>query len=205
MPPHLEEVAQNIKRTKDSVTFDVQCKCGCKHFHIYEHVYSEDEQQQIEAHEQEIIRLTKGYQITYTKDAEGKGHWWRKKFPFFRQEFEMPKQPWFYGLEAWKLKCVDCGQEYVLFDSRLHGYDAVAANDVSEELRKYVPVYQVKKVQNKQDMCIQVKIINDLAYEEFCQEVATDETLYANAFGSIEVWVVDSAGHKTGILSAEPQ
>lgn len=203
VPTHLEMPAHNVKHKKDSVTFDIQCKCGCSHFDIYEHSYSEEEKQQIEAYEQELMKLNKGYEITYTKDAEGNGHWWRKRFLFFKQEFEMPKTPWFYGLEAWKIQCLDCGLEYVLFDSRLHGYDAVTTEEVNERLQKYIPSYKMKRVKDKQTKTLQVEISNELPYEEFCQEVAEDERLYANAFGSIDVWLVNAQGKKTNILSAE--
>lgn len=205
VPVHLKISAHNVKHKKDSATFTIQCKCGCSHFDIYEHAYSEKEKQQIEAYEQELMKLIKGYEITYTKDAEGKGHWWRKKFLFFKQEFEMPESPWFYGLEIWKIQCLDCGQEYVLFDSRLHGYDAVATEEVNEKLQKYTPSYKIKKVKDKHTKSLQVEIINEQSYEDFCQVVAEDEKLYANAFGSIDVWLVDANGKKTNILSAETQ
>jgi len=75
--------------------------------------------------------------------------------------------------------------------------------EVNERLQKYTPSYKMKQVKDKHTKTLQVEISNELPYEEFCQEVAEDERLYANAFGCIEVWLVDANGKKTNILSAE--
>ena len=91
--------------------------------------------------------------------------------------------------EIVKVKCAECSKEYVLFDSRFHGYDAT----IPERESKYDSVvYDFTPIIWKKDKdglaTFTIKIQNDDGLEDFIENAyETDEETYSNSFGWIMI------------------
>ena len=110
--------------------------------------------------------------------------------------------------EIVKVKCAKCGKEYILFDSRFHGYDAT----IPERESKYDGVvYDFAPIVWKKDKdglaTFTVKIQNDDSLEDFIENAyETDEETYSNSFGWITIKVVNiKTKAKKTIIDIETQ
>lgn len=202
VPEHLAKNACNISAKPGEVSFGVRCTCGCDTFYMYENYLSVEEKAELERYGKELVKVLKpGRKYTVTKDPDGAVHHWRICWPFGKKkEVFPPKAPDFDELNVLKAECSVCGEMILLFDSRLHGYDAVTCSEYRSA--DYVPQFKRKK---KTAVRLEIRLENDLSFENF-QECAgkkftADE--YSEAFASITIVSVDENGKRGKVYEAE--
>ena len=185
IPHYLKSIATLEKQTKQWTHFSLACPCGCKRFQVYENALTKEEKALIKPYYDAIeLRYSTGVGITH--DEDGNPHYWKFYEPFKgfngrHEEIIVPPAPFFSGIWVWKIVCNECGQEFVLFDNRIHGYDGVFNEGATEETLSYQPTFRRKC---KDSVSLSVKVENDDSYEEFCENCGDDctEEQYANAF-----------------------
>lgn len=141
-----------------------------------------------------------------TLDENGCQHYWlllepQKGLEGQKEEIIIPPRPYFSAIAVIRIRCADCGQEYLLFDSRLHGYDGMTGEHSPQEMC-YEPHFKLKC---KDAVALQLKIENDESYEEFKEntDLGFTEAQYSDAFGWIVIYKVDEKGKKTKIFELE--
>ena len=89
--------------------------------------------------------------------------------------------------------CSECGKQSVIFDNRYHGCDAIANNIPLGIERKE---YQYKLIR-KEPTEVEIRIRNDLTYNEYCEEVNENSVEeFSNAFSSIKIYAVKDGKKK---------
>lgn len=198
VPMHLRDCTKIKKESEDTIFLQVMCSCGCSTFYLLENLLDVEEKNIITAYEKRLgsWRNIENYtdpitKIRYlvTRNILGKIC---DKIPI--SEIQDIKRT-----HIIRAKCNKCGKEKVIYDSRYHGYDAIVADEHFFSTSKE---YQYGLMQKK-PMEVEIKIRNDLTYDEFCEEVADKFSKeYPNAFSSIEVYVIMN-GKKKKVFEEE--
>ena len=138
------------------------------------------------------------------RDENGVLHYYEVKSGVW-EEFEIPEMPPFASTEAYKAACSECGREFILFDNRFHGYDAVLASEGVEHDLEYKPTYAQKKFKDGKPRRIFFQIENYDTLEEFCEDMEEnyDEVTYTNSFSWIWVYTIDENGKKSKLFEYE--
>lgn len=205
IPEYLKKNAINPKHTKENIQFEFVCDCNNKEFYIFQNYLTKEEKVIVNEYEKAFEKVFKG-SWTYKMESDEKGivHYWRVYTPLGmygpKKEVFLPEKPAFAELNVIKAKCTHCGKEYVLFDSRHHGYDAVT-NDESE-VSLYVPQFKQKGTST---FGVMIKVENDDSLEAFIKNTGEecDEAFYSNAFGAITIYTINSDGRKKVLFDAE--
>ena len=84
-----------------------------------------------------------------TVDNDGTVHHWKllssdRNGP--KQEVIVPSLPVFGRIHTIKIKCSQCGREYILFDSRFNGYSGKFCANATDEEAAYIPHFKQKSV-----------------------------------------------------------
>ncbi|MBQ4345693.1 MAG: hypothetical protein IJC75_01005 [Oscillospiraceae bacterium] len=124
VPTHLRQIA-----VPENDRLRLQCPCGCGSFLLYRNGYSPEEQAVLDAYEAECSKLLRHGTICGKSDADGTVHIYRRRFGLFRQEIVLPERPFFADITVIKAICAECNTEHLLFDNRLHGYDALTEQE----------------------------------------------------------------------------
>lgn len=124
IPSHLEHIA-----VAENDMLRLQCPCGCELFLLYRNAYSSEEQAVLDAYNKECGRLLGHGAVYGTSDADGTVHTYRRRFGLFRHEIILPERPFFADITVIKAICANCVTEHLLFDNRLHGYDALTEQE----------------------------------------------------------------------------
>jgi hypothetical protein len=208
IPHYLKSIATLEKQTKQWTHFSLACPCGCKRFQVYES-YLTKEQKALERPHFDTLGsiFDRSIPSTLTRDEDGKCHYWRlyepeKGLEGRHEKIIIPPCPFFSGIWVWKIICDECGQEFILFDNRFHGYDGVFNEGATKETLSYQPTFRRKC---KDSVSLSVKVENDDSYEEFCENCGDEctEEQYADAFSWIVVYKIDEKGKKTKIFESE--
>ena len=170
IPSYIYSFATIIKENKHIICLSIRCSCGCNLFLLQSNCVqcSADKQKKRMAGD---IRLNAG-------DAEA------------------DHQKTLTHIIC--ARCADCGKIIVLFDNRLHGYNALVGGLKTDGEKEPLPFFDAVPHQ------IELKIINDLTYEEFVDDWEMDvpEDTYSNAFSYIAISYVEGA-HKTLVFEEE--
>lgn len=204
IPEYLRNNAINPKHTKTNIQFDFVCDCNNKGFYIFHNYLTKEEKEIVDEYYTVLAKTFKG-SWTYTMELDDKGivHYYRLYTPLGmygpKKEVFPPKTPPFTEVNIIKAKCIHCGKEYVLFDSRYHGYDAVTSDE--SEVSTYIPHFKQKR---NPAFGITIKVGNDGSLEEFIENTGKecDEAFYSNAFGSITIYTKDNEGKKKKLFDA---
>ena len=207
IPEYLKEIAAHDSSKGMWTTFSLKCPCGCTSFHYFRNCLTKEEQKLEKPYYDALDYLfgTRGSgfgSIGRWIDEQGRTHSWRLLSPDGldgpKEDVIIPARPYFSGIIRITVRCVDCGAEYVLFDSRFHGYDGVTGIHTAEEL-SYQPTMKLRR---GGPIGIQVKIENDETPESFLECTAADTADYSDAFSWIIVYKVTD-GKKTKIFELE--
>jgi len=182
IPMHLKDLAINIKNVRNTLHFRLKCPCGNEQFSVWE---------------MGIFPQKKFEWPTFSSDLyvdkEGKQYYIEKTF-FKIPIRKVPLEQISISQQIIKAKCLDCGQEFVLFDSSKHGYDALC-ND-AEEISTHLTEenFQMRCTQCGISVCIQ----NDLSYNEFEESFGNKVSpeQYANAFSSLAIYSLNGKKKK---------
>lgn len=123
IPLHLTNLATEIQETKKTVEFRLKCPCGEERFFVFKSTSDKKAEPKkfhlpIMVKSAEIDERAKKVLIT---ESTFFGISVRKTYENWDPNKKMNHRT------VLKLKCPNCGKEFVLFDSAVHGYDGVCA------------------------------------------------------------------------------
>lgn len=205
-PKYIENILSVTKEKRGEIECDVVCECGFAHFIGYKNVIVRSEEEA--AYEVAYNEFNRKYiRIRYGAE-NGVPYLYGMKGLFGEEILEKFEDKGLDSTEIIKVKCAECGKEYVLFDSRFHGYDAT----IPERECKYDGVvYDFSPIiwKNDQDglATFTIKIQNDDSLEDFIENAyETDEETYSNSFGWIIIKAVNiKTKAKKTIIDIETQ
>ena len=188
LPEYLLEISTNIKRKKNVIEFDIVCPCSCNTFQILINEPTDIEQKNISRWE-ELLNVYDGGGYS---DKSGNIYLVKKGFFGIKsKKIKINREdiPDFANIV--KIECLNCKKEYILFDSRQHGFDSTVEDSIvhHEEC-----TFRIKE---NNATNIGAKIINDLIFEG---NIHTKQ--YSNSFSYIEIYKIDGR-NKRIIFSAE--
>ena len=138
VPDYLAPYAYNIRTTRQTVAFDIQCTCGCASFGLLQNSRTEEEIRALEKYEQSKPR-TGWHTLHGGIDQNGKPYLYIRKLFFFKKYIEWPTEPFFVKIKIVKAICESCKKEIILFDSRSNGGDP---RETTEEEAAYEPYFE---------------------------------------------------------------
>lgn len=192
VPTYLKECTKIKKVQKDAIILQVLCNCGCSKFYLLENVLDIEEDNIIKAYEN---RFSKWSRIENYTDPITRIRYLVARNTFGRIFDKIPVS------EIWdiertyilKVECGECGSQSVIYDSRYYGYDAIVTK---KQLSTESKEYQYRLLQKK-SMEVEIKIRNDLTYDEYCEETQESSTEeFPNAFSSIEIYGIKDGKKK---------
>ena len=192
IPKHLKECTKVKKSSKDTITLQVLCDCGCSNFYLLENILDAEEENRIKAYEK---RLHSWRNIeNYTDPITRIGYLvTRNVFGKISDRIPISEISNIERTHIIKVKCAKCDKEKIIYDSRYHGYSAIVNNKPFSSNNK---VYRYKLLQ-KESVEVEIKIRNDLTYDEFCEEVDVSYIKeFSNAFSSIEIYGIKEGKKK---------
>ncbi len=186
-PKYIENILSITKDKHGEIECDVVCECGARYFIGYKNVIVRSAEEA--AYESAYNAFNKKYSRIRFGDENGASYLYGIKGLFGEKILEKLEYKQLDYTEIVKVKCAVCGKEYILFDSRFHGYDAVTPERESEY---DVVVYDFAPIVWKKDTdglaTFTVKIKNDDSLEEFVENAyETDAETYSNSFGWIMI------------------
>lgn len=204
IPTHLRPLSEVRKTSKTTTTVSLRCPCGCDNFFMHENVLTKEEKA---AEKPYYDALDQKYcnPCKHTVDENGVVHYWRYLTDNHMsgpvEEIIVPERPYFSGISVVKLICAGCQAEYVVFDSRIHGYDAKTTGTDDQTL-SYTPHFRQKM---KQSASFEIKIENDESYEAFIEDTGLDfdEDGYADAFSWLWIYATNESGKKKKVFEFE--
>ena len=204
IPEYLRSIARETKIKGDRSTCELVCPCGNQRFHVFHNKFTEEEKAVYDQYWSEYEKAFRGgYASMCTRDSNGKLHHWKIVVPGIKIEVFPPEDPPFPTVFSWRVGCSACGQEYLIFDSRLHGYDGIFCTE--EKDRNYAPRYVQRMFRDKAPIRIELTTENDSTLEQFRENTGVEcgYEAYSNAFGWISIQAVDENGKKTKLLDHE--
>ena len=197
LPQHLKDIAVDVTRKKQTVHCQIKCLCGCETFSVYKSVHEETP---FEAYEK-TLKLPI-ISIDGRKDKNGRSYMiWRTFFGIpigkrYDDELLLPNGTICHS-DVIKIRCVECGHEYIIFDGDKHGYDALTT--VIKKLTHVIDDQDNgadQKYKTLRKCCgVEVAIQNDVTYEEVEEifkfhDLPLTHEQYLNAFSWFTVCAV---------------
>ena len=205
-PKYIENILYITREKHGEIECDVVCECGARHFIGYKNVIVRSAEEA--AYEAADKAFTEKYSRIRFGEENGVSYLYGMKGLFGEEILEKFEYKQLDSTEVVKVKCAVCGKEYILFDSRFHGYDAI----IPERECKYDGVvYDFAPIIWKKDQdglaTFTVKIQNDDSLEDFIENAyETDEETYSNSFGWIIIKAVNiKTKAKKTIIDIETQ
>lgn len=123
IPSYLNAVAIVMNDDKNCTKMSTMCICGCKNFKLFMKTKTEEEIQRDKAFDKLFKEFGKRAEVQ--SDSSGntfivQKNFWGKVVKRVLLCNEQEQIFWNYI----SIQCASCGNEYVLFDERFHGYDA---------------------------------------------------------------------------------
>lgn len=170
IPSYLKEIANDVKVKNDSTKFTLKCRCGCEDFYLFKKERSkEDKKNESIMLKYLVKKISKKNKI---EEIDGKLYYVKKNIfgKITKEEVEVPNVKLFKNYIS--AKCDLCGNEYVLFDENIHGYDSVYLKEES---------MNIDKKYNKEKAEIKIEVFYN---EELDEEEIEDKSI---AFGRIKI------------------
>lgn len=197
VPSYLQGISTDVQQRKHTVCFHIMCTCQSRRFTVYRNAYTEQEQAEIENWK----KLLKKYNGGGYSDQNGNVFLCKKRIFGFRSKIRISRAmiPDLY--DSFKIKCAECGREYVIFDSRLHGYDARAERDGKNRDTDIATHYRPLPLKGDSGPVeLIVRIRNELTDEITADRVGDGlaQADVSNAFSFISVYA--KSGPKTKMI-----
>ena len=190
LPQYLADIATNIKLKNTTIIFNLNCTCGNQNFLIFK---NEETIEDIKR-KQKWEDLVKKYNGGGYSDCEGNLFLTKKLFGLKTKQIKINKSEIPQYTTILKVKCSKCGKEYVIFDNRKNGYNAIS--EKLSDIKTNDSSYSCKKFLDK-EQTIKIKIINDLSYHEFIDEFKNASMKdFSNAFSEISVYIIQNRKNK---------
>ncbi len=113
----------------------------------------------------------------------------------------IPPKPLCACITVIKVKCAECGKEYVVYDSRYYGYSGVFHSDSAE--REYEPHFRQKKRRDGMPAELYISVEHAESYEELNRQIPCSGKEYADAFTWIVIYAVDANDKKRKLFEFE--
>ena len=148
IPRYLKHIAKPQKQQKTWTRFGICCSCGCEKFLVYQNYMNKEELLLEKPYYDALDEMFSAGASTCTRDEDGTLHHWKlyepsKGLKGRHEEVFLPDRPYFSGIVVIKSKCIKCEKEYLLFDSRMHGYDGMT-NEKDQPTIRIRTAFQVK-------------------------------------------------------------
>lgn len=212
IPHYLKPIAVPEKQQGAWTYFRIRCRCGCERFFVYQNAFTKEEREQEKPYRDALDELWSTGCAACTQDEDGTVHHWRvytsededeaddgTDREERREEVFLPVRPYFSGIAVIRIRCAACGGEQVLFDSRIHGYEAVTG-ERDPQVTAYEPHFRPK---GKTAVPLLCRVENDGTFDEFRENTGADltEEQYTDAFDWITVYRTD--GKRVRIFDRE--
>jgi len=209
VPNYLKDIAY-CEKTKNKITsFNLKCQCGCFKFDLYES-YLDKKEKEICKPYYDALRysVTGGCFSSCTKDENGILHRWvyfTHNMNGPKEEVFIPPAPAFAHITSYKVKCTECDKEYIIYDSRYHGYYGKFCKEISDDSKNYIPHYRKKNRRDNMPVKICIKVENELNIDEFKRDTDIECSFedYTEAFTWFVVYTIDNNDKKRKILDFE--
>lgn len=207
VPYYIKKIAK-IELVKENwVTISIHCECGCDEFYLYINQFTKDQKNRIDQYNNDFDKALRGqplHKVLFKSDKEGCVHTYVTEFGIIKKEIYLPNPPEYASLLVYKAKCSECGNEYILFNNGIHGYDAVTA-EPTPYLSDFQYTFRERKFNDKLPRRVFIKYENVESIEEFydASDEKMDEVTYSNGFSWIVIYAVSPDGEKTEICSEE--
>jgi len=189
VPKYLQEISTTMEASKTSELIKIICKCNHDHFIVYE--FCESNHESIKPGFNEIVRENNKLYLV-------RRNFFGKIVSKVECESMLAKKQ----RRIIKIKCEKCGQEYIIFDNYLNGYDSVVKQQRNDFLCQEA-VVEYKKI-HSQSLEIYVMIYQDTSYDEFISEFEyLDHDDYLNSFSNIDIYGKSLKSKKIKICSEE--
>ena len=185
---HIEEISEEINTSKYSKRMKIRCRCCSSHFIV--NAYYEPRNINVGHNFNEIMRENdKLYMVR------------RNFFGKIVEKIECGNIFEKKQRKIIKVICEKCGAEYTIFDNYIHGYDAIASQEIKPLDETELKKYEKKKYESLE---VYVDIYQDISYEEFKEEFADmNYDKYLNSFSNIDIYGINFKNRKIAILAEE--
>lgn len=203
IPGYLQKYAVNPQAKKNHTSFDLRCTCGHELFFASRSTQTKEEKRLLKPY-YDYLLMVFSCPRKVTRDENGTAHHWHTEDGEWVKD-NYPEQPFFAGIEVFRVTCASCGREITVFDSRYHGYDALYCDELTPEAKAYEPSFRSTGNRDGSPMRITVKLEHDESLEEFRENVGDEATYeeYADAFTWIWVYATDQKGKKKKVFEFE--
>lgn len=207
LPTHLRPLAAGTSRYAGCLTMTLRCPCGCTRFRLEEATHSAAEQAAIEAWLAAEKAARKGRILRFRKNEHGQTELMCRRIFFGRWEsFKalIPPPPCHMDVRALRGACRKCGRTYLIYDNRLHGFDALMGEYTGEAMA-WQPRWReidMQALEVPEGALIRVDIPEaDKSSLEDMREFIPGFTpeMACDAFSCIEVWS-DVGGKRDAML-----
>lgn len=208
IPNYLQEIAYSESNKNNFTTFRIKCNCGCIQFHVYESYLDKKERELCKPYYDALhYSISGGCFSNCTKDENGIIHHWiylthNHNGP--KKEVIIPPKPVCATINVIKIKCYECGDEYVIYDNRFHGYSGKFCNDSIEE-KEYIPHFRLKKRRDNLPVEIYISVEHTESYEDFEKsiDIPCEYKDYTDAFTWIAIYSIDNNNNKRKLFDFE--
>ena len=107
VPAYLSPFADNIRTTKEAISFDIKCTCGCASFRLAKNSHTVEEKKMLEECERSQPK-TGWHNIYGGIDKDGKPYSYILRFFFFKKYIEFTPEPFFAHIKVVKAICDSC-------------------------------------------------------------------------------------------------
>lgn len=202
LPTHLRPLAADPAWYAECLTMTLRCPCGCTRFQLEEAAHSAAEQAAIDEWEAANKAARKGRILRFRKNEDGQTELMCRRILFGRWEpFEslIPPPPCCMDVRALRGICRSCGKIHLIYDNRVHGFDALMGEYVGEAMT-WQP--QWRRIDLPEEALIRVDIPEaDAGSLEDMRQFIPGFTpeMTCDAFQCIEVWS-DVNGRRDAML-----
>ena len=183
LPQYFSNIATDIVERKKIIEFNLNCTCGNHTFFIFKNVETSEENIKRKKWES----LVKKYNNGGYSDNEGNLYLTKNLFGIKIKQIKINKSEIPKYITIFKAKRSNCGKEYIIFDSRINGYNALV-DKLDGNKTNDLPI-NYKKFLDK-EKSIKIKITNELSLDEFVNEFQNNNIRdFSNAFSEISIYI----------------
>ena len=215
IPQYLKDNTRLISSKKESINLSLECnKCQSKIFSVYTNNGKSVIEKSINDwwnRYNEYTQKNKWKQFESCICEDGRRYSVKRNF-FGKivDRYYTGDMPNILSISIIKVKCHKCRQEFILYDNRIHGYDAWATEkDHGKTEHSYEGIeYNQRKFRGSKDNLVEIdlQIFNRPSLEAFIE--AADENVteeeYSNAFSEIAIYCkIKDLNNKKVIVESE--
>ena len=186
IPYHLRSIAEETACTKDTLTLQLRCPCGCTLFRSFQNTLTDAEQAQLQPYADALAAITSGGFPDFAGMAD------YMKTGYLR-DFHLPEKPAFADLKRITVQCTACDAASVIFDSRYHGYDGAVCGDYESAPENSLVGYKCGCGCDKFEISLTVEV---MSHDFFTDEVvkADPDRFKTEDYINVLTWLLVRVG-----------